>query len=181
VNINKGEEVFAMKKNLISVIILALLVVNVVLTAIMMFSVTGASRKTAALVDNIATALNLELTAQTGEAEVVVPMENIEVYAIPESMTISLKKGEDETDHYCLVSISFSINTKSDGYKKYGSDLSAQETLIRDKINAVFGQYTMEEARLNEEQIKKEILAEVQRMFDSDFIFNVAFSSIMYS
>ena len=46
-----------MKKNLISVIILALLIVNIVLTAIMMFSVTGASKKTAALVDNIATAL----------------------------------------------------------------------------------------------------------------------------
>ena len=44
-----------MKKNLISVIILALLIVNIVLTAIMMFSVTGASKKTAALVDNIGT------------------------------------------------------------------------------------------------------------------------------
>ena len=31
-----------MKKNLISIIILALLIVNIVLTAIMMFSVTGA-------------------------------------------------------------------------------------------------------------------------------------------
>ncbi|MCM1174727.1 MAG: flagellar basal body-associated FliL family protein [Blautia sp.] len=170
-----------MKKNLISIIILALLIVNVVLTAVMMFSVTGASRKTAALVDNIATALNLELTAQTGDAEVIIPMEDIEVYTIPESMTISLKKGEDGADHYCMVSISFSINTKSDGYKKYTSDLSPQESLIRDKINAVFGQYTIEEARENEDQIKKEILAEVQKMFDSDFIFNVAFSSIMYS
>jgi len=151
-----------MKKNLISVIILALLVVNIVLTAIMMFSVTSASRKTAALVDNIATALNLELTAQTGETETIVPMEDIAVYAIPESMTISLKKGEDGADHYCLVSVSFSINTKSDGYKKYGS-------------------YTMEEARENEEQIKKEIIEGVQQMFDSDFIFNVSFSSIMYS
>ena len=40
-----------MKKNLISIVILALLIVNIVLTAIMMFSVTGTSRKTAALVD----------------------------------------------------------------------------------------------------------------------------------
>ena len=171
-----------MKKNLISVIILALLIVNVVLTAIMMLSVTSASRKTAALVDNIATALNLELTAQTGDAEAAnVPMENIEVYSISESMTIPLRKGEDGADHYCLVSVSFSINTKADGYKDYGSDLSPQEKLIMDKINAVFGQYTMEEARGNEEQIKKEILAEVQKMFDSDFIFNVSFSSIIYS
>lgn len=171
-----------MKKNLISVIILALMVVNIVLTAIMMFSVTSASKKTAALVDNIAAALNLELTAQTGDADVpVVPMENIEVYNLSESMTIPLRKGEDGEDHYCLVSIGFSINTKADGYKTYGSDLSPQETLIMGEINSVFGQYTMEEARENEAQIKADILARVQKMFDSDFIFNVSFSSIIYS
>lgn len=170
-----------MKKNLISVIILALLIVNVVLTAIMMFSVTSASKKTASLVDNIASALDLELTAQTGETETVVPMENIEVYSISESMTIPLKTGEDGGDHYCLVSVSFSIDNKADGYKTYTSDLSPQEKLLMDKINAVFGQYTMEEAKGNENQIKKEILEEVQKMFDSEFIFDVSFSSIIYS
>ena len=117
-----------MKKNLISIIILALLVVNIVLTAIMMFSVTGAANKTAALVDNIATALNLELTAQTGEGAdaVNVPMEETEVYTIPESMTISLKPDEDGTPHFCMI------------------------------------------------------LKEVQDLFDSEFIFNVAFSGTMY-
>ena len=50
-----------------------------------------------------------------------------------------------------------------------------------DKVNDVFGQYTMDEARENEEQIKSEIISELQKMFDSDFIFDVAFSSIMYS
>ena len=50
-----------MKKNLLTIIILALLVVNVVLTGIMMFSVTGAMNKTSALVTDISTALNLEL------------------------------------------------------------------------------------------------------------------------
>ena len=39
-----------MKKNLLSVLILALLVVNIVLTAIMMFSVMGTSQKTSRLV-----------------------------------------------------------------------------------------------------------------------------------
>lgn len=171
-----------MKKNLISVIILALLVVNIVLTAIMMFSVTSASRKTAALVDNIATALDLELTAQTGEAGVQnIPMTDIEVYDISEDMTIPLKAGEDGEAHYCLLSASFSINTKADGYKTYGSDLSAQEKLIMGEINTVFSQYTMEEAKENEMQIKEEILSRVQKMFDSDFIFNVSFSSVVYS
>lgn len=170
-----------MKKNLISVIILALLVVNIILTAIMMFSVTSASRKTAALVDNISTALNLELTAKTGDdAKAVVPMENTETYNIADSMTIPLKQSEDGTDHFCMVSVGFSINTKDKAYKTYSSDLSPQETMIKDKINTIFGQYTVEEARGNEEKIKDEILAGVQQMFDSEFIFDVSFSSIIY-
>ena len=171
-----------MKKNLISIIILALLVVNVVLTAIMMFSVTSASRKTATLVDNIATALELELTAASGEEEVVeaIPMENIVVYDIAESMTIPLQTGEDGKSHFVLVSASFSINTEDEGYKTYGSDLTGQESLIKDKINTVFSKYTMEEAKVNQEQIRQEILDEVQKLFDSEFIFNVAFSEIVY-
>ena len=59
-----------MKKNLISIIILALLIVNIVLTAIMMFSVTTTNRKTAALVGDIASAISLDLgTGEIGEQE----------------------------------------------------------------------------------------------------------------
>lgn len=173
-----------MKKNMISIIILALLIVNIVLTAIMMFSVTSASKKTAALVDNIATALDLELTAKNGgadEEEEVVPMTDTETYQISESMTIPLKASEgDDKDHYCLVSVTLSINTKDKGYKTYGSDLSEQESLIKSEINDTFAQYTVEEARNNQDQIRQEILERVQTMFDSKFIFNVSFSDIMF-
>ncbi len=173
-----------MKKNLISVIILALLIVNIVLTAIMMFSVTGASKKTAALVDNIATALNLELASGTeGGAEEVVSMADTETYSFAENMTIPLKKSEgDDKDHYCIVSITLSINTKADGYKEYGSaeNLATREGLIKDEINGVFANYTMEEARDNQEEIKKEIINRIQQMFDSKFIYNVSFGDIMF-
>ena len=172
-----------MKKNLISVIILALLIVNIVLTAIMMFSVAGASKKTAALVDNIATALNLELSSGTegAGAEDAVSMAATETYSFAEPMAIPLKKNEGEDkDHYCIVSITLAINTKADGYKDYGSDLSQQEGLIKDEINGVFAQYTVEEARNNQEQIKQEILERIQKMFDSKFIYNVSFGDILF-
>lgn len=170
-----------MKKNLISVIILALLIVNIVLTAIMMFSVTGASKKTAALVDDIATVLDLELASKEGKPAVA--MTDTETYSISDSMTVPLKKGEgDDKDHYCIVSITLSIDKKAEGYKEYGSaeSLAAKEGLIKDEINGVFAQYTMEEARDNQEQIKEEILDRIQRMFDSRFIYNVSFSDIMF-
>ncbi len=171
-----------MKKNLISIIILALLIVNIVLTAIMMFSVTGASKKTAALVDNIATALDLELVSnEEAEVEEVVSMADTETYSIAEPMTIPLKKSEgDDKDHYCIVSITLAININAEGYKDYSSDLSTKEGLIKDEINSVFAQYTMEEARNDQEKIKQEILERIQAMFDSKFIYNVSFGDIMF-
>ena len=58
-----------MKRNLLSVLVLALLVVNIVLTAVLMFSVVGTNNKVAALVTDIGTILQLdssEYHADTG-------------------------------------------------------------------------------------------------------------------
>lgn len=174
-----------MKKNLISIVILALMIVNIVLTAIMMFSVMGTSRKTAALVDNIATALNLELTAGTkGEKEkVVVPMSDIDTYSISEKMTIPLRveTGEDgrEESHYFITNVTLSMNTKDKGYKTYGDTLEDKENLIKGEISDVINQCTVDEARNNQDQIREDILERIQTMFDSEFIFNVTFSDTM--
>lgn len=174
-----------MKKNLISIIILALLIVNIVLSAIMIFSVVGASRKTAALVDNIATALNLELTAgNSGEGTAVsVPLSDTALYDISEKMTIPLKVETDENgneaQHYFIANVTLSMNTKADGYKDYGETIDTMESLIKSEIADVIQSHTIEEARNDQDQIKQEILSRVQGLFDSDFIFNVSFSDTM--
>ena len=50
-----------MKKNLLSVLILTLLVINIALTSIMMFGMMSSVKSTSALVGKIAAVLNLEL------------------------------------------------------------------------------------------------------------------------
>ena len=50
-----------MKKNLISIVILALLIVNVVLSSVTLISVTGTNKKTAALEVDIAAAISIDL------------------------------------------------------------------------------------------------------------------------
>lgn len=171
-----------MKKNLISILILALLVVNVVLTAITMFSVTSTNKKTAALVNDIASVLSLELSnGEDGKnAEVEVSMEDTVPYQIEDEMTIMLKQGEDGKDHYAVVSVSLSMNSKDKGYKTYGEKMGDNVSLIKGEINDVFASYTLEEARGNEDQIRDEILTRIQDMFDSQFVYKVTFSSIVY-
>ncbi len=172
-----------MKKNMISILILALLIVNVALTSIMMFSIMGTTKKTAKLIDGISTALSLEITdpaVTEEEAEAVdVPMKDIEVYKIEDQMTIPLAKGVDGEDHFCLVSVSLSMNTKDKGYKEYGASVSAQEDLIKGEIVSVISSYTIEEAQSDQDGMRKAILERIQALYDSQFIYNVVFRDIM--
>ena len=170
-----------MKRNLLSIVILVLLLVNTILTVVLMVSVVGTAKKTSALIDGISEALSLEMESQTsGTTAHSIPMTDIAVYTIGESMTIPLQEGEDGKPHYCMLQVSFSINTKSEDYATYGSDLSAQESLIKDEVYTVVSKYTVDECKVNQDLIKQQILERVQAMYDSDFIFNVSFGECLF-
>jgi flagellar FliL protein len=173
-----------MKKNLISIVILALLIVNLAMTSITLISVTGTNRKTAALVTDIASAISLDLEPGTAteaeEAAASVAMENVVTYDISD-LTIPLKRAEgDDKDHYALLSFTLSMNSKDDGYKKYGGDIESRESLIKGEINDVVSSYTVDEARENSHAIEEEILQRIQNMFDSEFIYAVRIISAVY-
>ncbi|MCI7789898.1 MAG: flagellar basal body-associated FliL family protein [Lachnospiraceae bacterium] len=170
-----------MKKNLLSIIILALLVVNIVLSAIMMISVTSASKKTAALVADISTIIGLEIDGveKTGVVGAVSQADTT-VYDLTDEMTIPLKNGEDGKAHYAVGKVSLSMNSKHEDYATYYETFSTREGLIKDIIFSVFANYTMEEAKANSNQIKAEILEKIQELFGSDFIFGVSYS-FLYS
>ena len=172
-----------MKKNLISVVILVLLVVNIVLTAIMMFSVVSTNSKTAALVTDISSAISLDLNGNKANAEVNVPIADVVSYTIAD-LQILLKKetpaeGEeaDRSDHYAVLSVTLSMNSKHKDYKTYGESMADREDMIRGEIIDVVQQYTITEAQEHPEQLLDDILAKVQQLFDSDFIFDVSFSN----
>lgn len=170
-----------MKKNLISILILALLVVNVALTAVMMFSFTSANKKTSALVTNIATVLNLELEGDKGaEEDATVQMADAVSYDIPDKLTVPLKVGVDGKQHYCLVSVSFLMNSKHEDYATLSETFTGNSSYNKSMIVEIFGGHTLEEAQTNPEALKAEILKAFQNEYNSTFIYKVAFSDIMY-
>jgi flagellar basal body-associated protein FliL len=163
-----------MKKNLMTVIILALVLVNLVLTAILAFTIIPQTRKSNQLIDKIASAIDLELEDGSSKDTAAVPVEDIEA-----SFTVNLSPSGDGKDHVAVFSIGLSLNTKSDGYKSIGTEgLKAKETLIKNDINTIVSGYTMEQFREDEQSVKDAILEDLQEMFGSDFIVGVSFSSV---
>ncbi len=171
-----------MKKNLLSILILALMLVNVVLTSVMMISVMGTNKKTAQLVGDIATVLNFQIT-DPGKENVVekVSLADTEVFNLTGSMTIPLKAMEGDTKTtYFIFDLALSMNTKHEDYKKYSEIVSKQEGAIKDAITTVVTSYTEVECRNDMDGVKAEILKAIQDLFDSDFIYSVSISGIKF-
>ena len=171
-----------MKKNLLSVVILALLVVNLILTGIMMFSCVSANKKTAALVNDIASVLDLELTGGGANAEEVaaVSVADTEIYNIADAMTVALRPSEDGKEHYCMCEVSFSMNKTHEDYETMSPMVATQESKIRSIIIGVIGGYTKEEAQANQKAIESAILEQVQQMFGSNFIYEAYFRDVKF-
>ncbi|SFB25148.1 Flagellar basal body-associated protein FliL [Acetitomaculum ruminis DSM 5522] len=169
-----------MKKNLFSIIICVLLIINIVFSALLTFTMVPAISNSNELIAKVASAIDLEVESYGTTGVDSVPIENIEVYNIADSMTINLKKGEDGADHFAVVSVSLSVDKESEGYEKYFATISEKESLIKDKIRSVVSSYTIDQIKDDENAVLEEILESLQALFNSDFIISVSFSSAVY-
>lgn len=175
-----------MKKNLLSVLILALLIVNIAMTAIMMVSVLGTNNKTGALVTSIARVMNLELY-EPGESANNVPLSQTATYALADRLMIQLKPSVDEEGNSTGASMvifymALAMDTEHKDYKELGSEETLQsfEIQIKDTVASVVHEYTEQEFSENSDQVKAEILSAIQDLFQSDFIYRVSISDVIF-
>ena len=93
-----------MKKHLLSITTTALVVVNLIMSIVIVFTVLPTTSKINNLVTQICAALALDLDSGGDGAESL-KIEDMETYAVGdgEEMTINLKSGEDGKDHYALI------------------------------------------------------------------------------
>ncbi|MBO4901647.1 MAG: flagellar basal body-associated FliL family protein [Lachnospiraceae bacterium] len=171
-----------MKKNLLTILILALLFVNLILTGITMFSLVSANKKTVALVDDISAALALDLSKpeEATEESTAISIADTAVYNIEDSMTIALTPSADGSEHYAVVSVSFSLNTQDPDYETYQPMLADKESKIKSEIIDAVGSRTKEEAMADREGMQEDILHRVQNMFNSQFIYEAYFRDIKF-
>lgn len=164
-----------MKKGLMTIIIVAITLVNLVLTSILIFTVVPTMNSTARVVKKISNIIDLEVT--TSQDTKNVPIDKLEVYNIEEKLTISLQSADGKA-HYAVVNASLYLNTQNAGYKKYASSISDKEAIIKSDIINIVSQYTVEQIRDDQNKVTDEILAKIREEYNSDFIYKVVFSNV---
>ncbi len=170
-----------MKKNLMSVLILALVLANLILTAILMISVVPQTKKANELINKVCSAIDLELEGGKASASIDIPMDQVETVKIAEgeALTINLK-SDDGKKSYAKVSISLAVDKKNKGYKKGLEAITANEDLIKNEVIKVIANHTIEDMRDGQKELQDEVMVSLRKLFDSDFIVSVAFPTYTY-
>ena len=179
-----------MKKNLLTILILATNIVTLAMVGIMMFSVMGNVNQATAFINDIAAAYELETSGGVGGAGVD-PMtvnQNVAIADIGryqvnggEAITVTLtissaENGGDGRQHYAQITAELLMDMTNENYAANEPLLSGMDTSIQTKIDEVVRKYTYETVMTNQDTIKQEILSALWEMFGGQtgtFIYNM--------
>ncbi len=172
-----------MKKNILAVIILAATLVNLTLSAMMLFVFVPYVNKANNLITSVISLVDLEIKSGEVNNDVEINVADLETKSVITGENVSLKKGADGKIHYAgAVSASLSLHKKDKDYEAKAVLIDNQLEVIKDIIKTEISKYTIDEVSVDYDVIKKqieaEVLKELKKMFDSNFIYKVTIGFI---
>ena len=160
-----------MKKNILTIIVIALCFVNVALTATVIFTVVPAVSKSNALITQVASIIDLELESPLPKSDVAIT--DMEAVALENSeLTINLKSVEGELkDPYAVIDqVTVYLNKKGDDYKTLSEGIAGYGATITEVVSTTFSEYTKDEVQNNIYLVKQEVLDNLHIKFVSTTI-----------
>ena len=164
-----------MRKNILAVIILAATLINLTLTAVLLFVFMPTVSQTNNLITKVAQMIDLELESQSLKEDAI-DMLDLEPYELIDELTINLTPGADAKGHMALVKCSLSLNKKAEDFTKVKGLLEQFDDKIQEVINDEVSKMTFEEFIPNKEIVKDVILNKLQtEVFHSECIVGITF------
>lgn len=168
-----------MKKNILTVVIMASTVINLILTIVMVFSIVPAMNKTNKLVDKVASVIDLEIEKEEDQQYSV---EDLEAYTIAfeSKQTINLmpEPGDNDSHFVILEGVVVSFNKEADDYSNISESVKAADVYIRDFVKEAISEQTIN--TLNENEVKEAALAKIQDFYGSKCIVRISLTGYMF-
>lgn len=164
-----------MKKNILTIIVMAVSIVNLVLGIVLVFSIVPASNKTAALVDKVASVIDLNIDDPNSE-EQDYTIDDLVAYTktYDSAVNINLKKDAgDDSNHYAqLAGFTISFNSKADDYKKVSESIQTNDIYVDDIVKETFGSYTA--TTLDLVKVRSEIVKKIQEKYNTKAVVEIS-------
>lgn len=155
-----------MKRNMLAIVILAATLVNIFLTALMLFTIIPKAQRTDALIQKICTIIDLELEDPDAADYVEIPFEDRVTYNLASKITVNLTKAEGQTKSpYAQVEVTLMLNKKAETYETIQPLLVNYESVIRNIVSEEVCVYTTDDLDANKDFIQKRILTRLSTEF----------------
>lgn len=169
-----------MKKNILTIVIMASTLLNLILTIVIVFSVVPAMNKTGKLVDKVASVIDLEIESKTSEEDSY-SVSDLEVEKITydNSVKINLQKDEgDDTAHYALLDeIVVSFNKMAEDCETVKKSINENNVYVSDIVKEVIGEYTV--STISEAKVKQEAIKRLQDKYDTKSIVEISLNGFL--
>ncbi len=160
-----------MKRNMLAIVILAATLVNLTLSAVLIFTVIPKAKRTDALIEKIVSAVELETESGLGKDYGEILPADQDEYTFTEK-AVNLKPNGNKPV-IAQLSITVTLNKKHDDYSTVQPLITDKENKIIAAAAGVLGGYSSAEVSVYTEDINKAVLAKVQEIFQSDCIIEV--------
>ena len=169
-----------MKKSMLNVITLALVLVNLILTVLLTFSLVSTNKKTNSLITKVAQIIDLDAgggltnnTSGSGSTGI----ENIKYVDV---------KNNDSTDiidngktRYAVLTVSLGLNSKAKDYSTVSTSIDNGMKVIVNKVTNEANKYTYSTISANKTAIETNLLKEMQELFKTETIQSVLVNMVI--
>ena len=167
-----------MKKNILTIVIMAGVLVSVVLNVVLVFTVMPAMNKTSALVDKVASVIDLEIEdANSEEADYTI--DDLQTYSktYDATVNINLKKdtGDNEPHYAQLSGWTISVNSKAEDASSILESVTGNDVYADDIVRETIGSYT--QTTLDFEKVKPEIVKKLQEKYNTKAIVEISLTN----
>ncbi|MBQ8085448.1 MAG: flagellar basal body-associated FliL family protein [Lachnospiraceae bacterium] len=166
-----------MRKNLITVIILAICIINLVFNILLVFVFMPSANKTNKLITDIAEVLDLEIASQSSGDGSGFDVSNLAAFELEQGNPINLASDGSDKIHALQYGITINLDSTAGDYQKVLETLQASTSLIYDMTRDIIANYTYDQVIDVEvqRQIKEQILQKLKETFNTECIYSVSF------
>ena len=160
-----------MKRNMLAIVILAATLINLTLSAVLIFTIVPKAQRTDALIEKIVSAIELETESGIGKNYGEIAPEDQEEYVF-QGEYVNLKPIGDEAN-VAMANITITVNKKHDDYATIQPLIESKKTKIVAAVSSVLSDYAAAEVSMYTEDINKDALEKVREIFQSKCIIDV--------
>ncbi len=173
-----------MKKSMLNVITLALVLINLILTVILTFSLVSTNTRTNNLIKKVAQIIDLDSAgmaangSQTGTSVNIDDIEYIEVTS-GDSSSITVSYTDGGKTHYVVLRVTIGLNKKARDYEAKSTSINNGMKLIVSQITTEALKYSYNDVTKNKTTIENNLLTALQDQFETEAIVSVTLSEIL--